>query len=72
MGSADPSSICADPDVLAAAVSRLLDPLVGRIDRDGQYPGQALQELGGLGFTGITWRPSVRMAGAMSPGPSMR
>jgi alkylation response protein AidB-like acyl-CoA dehydrogenase len=49
MGSADPTSVCADPDVLAAAVSRLLDPLVGRIDRDGQYPGQALQELGALG-----------------------
>ncbi|MBP6815561.1 MAG: acyl-CoA/acyl-ACP dehydrogenase [Burkholderiaceae bacterium] len=70
MGSADPSSVCADPDVLAAAVSRLLDPLVGRIDRDGQYPGQALQELGGLGVYRhhlATQRPDGRrdVAGAI-------
>ena len=49
MGSADPTSLCADSDVLAAAVTRLLDPLVGRIDRDGLYPGEALRELGALG-----------------------
>ena len=49
MGSADPTSLCADSDVLAAAVTRLLDPLVGRIDRDGHYPGEALRELGALG-----------------------
>ena len=70
MGSADPSSVCADPDVLAAAVSRLLDPLVGRIDRDGQYPGQALQELGALGVYRhhlATQRPDGRrdVAGAI-------
>ncbi|MFZ4757853.1 MAG: acyl-CoA dehydrogenase family protein [Burkholderiaceae bacterium] len=38
-----------DPMRLAATIARELDPLVGRIDRDGVYPGAALRALGADG-----------------------
>jgi alkylation response protein AidB-like acyl-CoA dehydrogenase len=49
MGAIDIDLACADPALLAAAVARELDPLVGRIDRDGLYPGAALRALGAQG-----------------------
>lgn len=49
MGAIDIDLACADPAMLAATVARELDPLVGRIDRDGLYPGTALRALGAQG-----------------------
>ena len=48
MGAIDTELACIDPAALAAAVTRELDPLVGRIDR-GLYPGDALRALGAQG-----------------------
>jgi alkylation response protein AidB-like acyl-CoA dehydrogenase len=49
MGAIDIELACADPALLAATVARELDPLVGRIDRDGLYPAAALRALGAQG-----------------------
>jgi alkylation response protein AidB-like acyl-CoA dehydrogenase len=52
MGAIDSSLACADAARLAVTVERELDPLVGRIDRDGHYPGAALRALGAQGAFG--------------------
>jgi len=49
MGAAEHISLCADPGALNFSVRRVLDPLVGRIDREGLYPADALREFGALG-----------------------
>ena len=48
MGAIDTELACIDPAALTAAVTRELDPIVGRIDR-GLYPGDALRALGAQG-----------------------
>ena len=49
MGASEHTSLCVDPDALTSSVRRVLDPLVGRIDREGLYPTDALREFGRLG-----------------------
>ena len=49
MGAIDTGLACADAARLAVTVERELDPQVGRIDRDGHYPADALRALGAQG-----------------------
>ena len=69
MGAIDTELACIDPTALAAAVTRELDPLIGRIDR-GLYPGDALRALGAQGAQVVVHRAARHSVKALKQPPS--